>query len=84
MADASEAARTAPTQHARREHNLHQLGLALIWLSTIAIAFTLGYSINHALTRIAALVVVWCTVMALILGIRLFTKNRHRRDQARG
>ena len=70
-------------QHARREHALHQLGLALIWLSTVAIAFTLGYSVNHALTRIAALIVVWCTIVVLIIGIRLVTRNRHRRDQAR-
>ena len=73
--------RDADARSPRREHNLHQLGFALIWLSTVGIAFTFGYSVNHPLTRIAALIVVWCTIVVLIAGIRLFTKNRHRRDQ---
>jgi hypothetical protein len=80
-AERQDAERQAELDRRRREHFLHQLGMALMWVASVAFAFGVGYSVGRTLSRTFALIWVWCVLGGLLGGLALMSVNRHRRDQ---
>ncbi len=79
-AEFTEAARDE-LRRARREHLLHQLGVALIWLGGLAVLFEWVYSLNRAVGQATALIWAGIALPALIGGAVLGFNNRHQRDR---
>jgi hypothetical protein len=82
-AQREEDERLARIRESRREHVKHQLGVALIWLASVAFAFVVGYSQHRNIGSTAALIWVWAVMGGFFGGLALISTNRHRRDQDR-
>ncbi len=66
----------------RREYRRHELGVALVWIGTLLLAFGIGHTQHARIVGAAALILV-STVMALLIGGgAMWSNNRHRRDRA--
>jgi hypothetical protein len=79
-AEFEERERLGHQERARREHRLHKLGVALLWLASMVISFGVGYTQNRNLGRTAAIVLTSGEVALIFVGFMLFSSNRQRRD----
>ena len=76
----AEADHEAELRRRRREHVLHQLGIALMWVATVVFAYGLGYSHERTLSTTTADALVTGVLVCFFGGLGLMGLNRHRRD----